>query len=395
MRRLLPLLWFLLPTTALAHPIDEVTGEAALDLHSPDGRDFDLTVVLSHTHLEAYTRLVRDLGLPPERDRLELARTVQHAFAFSPCEVQPRTEGPIVTEEASGAMIGLHYRLTCAQPPKTLEVRRIGYRQAKTRTTLYLTVRIADRPGLQWLIPPRLESMTLDLTTGATRRGETLRGRMALDSGQGAMPSDTASASLPASRTHAAWWQPPPALLLRAWAQEGALHLLTGWDHLLFLLTLVLAAGRLRALVLAVTAFSVGHLASMTAALLLHLPAPAWWDVLIGLTIAASAWRARQVADRQATTLALAALGFGLVHGLGFGAGLQALTGGFDRLAWPLLSFGLGLDFAQLAWVTLAWTVWIAARRTAGDQLPRWQVTAAMALMVAGLGAGVWAAASA
>ncbi len=394
MRRLLPLLLLLAPISALAHPIDEVTGEAALELRSPDGLEFDYTVVLSHTHLEAYTELVRALGLPPERDRQELARTVQRAFAFAPCEVQPRTEGPKVTDEANGAMIGLHYRLICAQPLKTLEVRRLGYRQAKTRTTLYVTVRIADRAPLQLLIPPRLESVTLDLVTGATQRGETVRGRMALDSGPGALPSDTATGSLPDSSARAAWWQPPPTLLLRAWAAEGAWHLLTGWDHLLFLLTLVLAAGRLRPLVLAVTAFSLGHLTSMTAALLLHIPAPAWLDIVIGATIAWSAWRARRDQAPAAWRLAVIAVSFGLVHGIGFGAGLQALTGGFDRLAWPLLSFGLGLDLAQLAWVTLAWGAWLLAARAAGTRLPRWRAVAAIVLMVAGLGAGVWAAAA-
>lgn len=378
---------------AWAHPIDEVLGEAALELRSPDGRAFDLTITLSRAHLDNYTRLMKDLGLPAHQDRETLADTVQHAFAFAPCQVQTRQDGPRSTDEANGALVAVHARVICAQVPTQLEVRRIGYRQTRTRTTLYVTVAVADKPMIQLLIPPRLESMTVDLDTGRTRAGAAVRGTVRQDTGEGVLPTDAAQATgLPQPGVRAPWWQPPSKVLVKAWAWEGVHHLMTGWDHLLFLLTLVLAAGRWRTLIMAVTAFSLGHVTSMTLALLLHVLAPPWWDVLIGLTIAVSAWRARAVPERDPRQVAAAALAFGLIHGLGFGAGLQALTGGYDRLAWPLLSFGLGLDVAQMLWITLGWLMWRQARQLAGLQWPRWQAGTALALVVAGLGAGVWAA---
>jgi hypothetical protein len=396
MRFLWPFLLLLLPLPALAHPIDEVMAEAAIDLNSRDGKTFDLTIALSRSYLDAYTRLMHDLDLPASQDRETLADTVQHAFAFAPCEVQTRQDGPRSTDEARGALVAVHALVICAKPPTRLEVRRIGYRQSRTRTTLYVTVTIAGKTPLQLLIPPRMESLSVDLDTGKTQAGAAMRGMVRQDTGSGVLPTDAALArGLPQPGQHAPWWQPPPGILVRAWTWEGAWHLLTGWDHLLFLLTLVLAAGRPRSLVLAATAFSVGHLSSMTAALLLHLHAPPWWDVLIGLTIAVSAWRARSGEVRTPRVLGATALGFGLIHGLGFGAGLQALTGGYERLAWPLLSFGMGLDLAQCLWMTLGWLTWRQARRWAGPNLPQWQSATALALVIAGLAAGVWATAQA
>lgn len=381
---------------ALGHPVDEIQGEALIDLRSEDARTFDLDVVLAKKHLETYTHMLRDLGLPQERDRDALHGTVARAFAFPPCAVQTPEKGLRSSDVPGALAIALHYRLVCPQVLTRLDLRRPGYKQARTQTTLYVTIAIAGRPQIQALVPPRMESLEIDLGTGESTPGERLRGRLRPDTGHGVLPSDAADLQrLPSPGQAAPWWQPPSQPLMIAWCSEGAWHLLTGWDHLLFLLTLVLAAARFRDLVIAVSAFSAGHLLAMTLALLLRVPAPPWLDVVIGATIALSAFRARRQIGNHAGKLALIAAGFGLIHGLGFGGGLQALTAGVDRLAWPVLAFGIGLDTAQLAWVTLAWTLWHQARRLpAPAHLARWQATAAWALVLSGLGAGVLAAVS-
>ena len=74
------------PTVALAHPIDEVQGEAKLDLSSTDGgRHFDLRIRLGQAHLSEYRQALRDAGLPPEQDDAALHATLGRAFTFAPC----------------------------------------------------------------------------------------------------------------------------------------------------------------------------------------------------------------------------------------------------------------------------------------------------------------------
>jgi hypothetical protein len=127
----------------------------------------------------------------------------------------------------------------------------------------------------------------------------------------------------------------------------------------------------------------------MAAALWQGWSAVTWLDVVIGGTIAVSAWQARRRDGVPAWRLALTSLGFGLIHGLGFGSGLQQLAVGVDNLWWPLLSFGLGLDLAQLLWVAVTALLWRLA--LAGRDVARWTATAAWLLMAAGVLAGVWA----
>lgn len=370
---------------ALAHPIDEVQGEARIELNSRDGgRSFALAVTLARSHLEAYRQALIEAGLPPDQDTAALHATVGRAFAFAPCAVASSTE-PAVEMGPQRAV--LRYQLACPATD-TLELARVGYRQSKTRTTLYVTLHIDQRPPVQLLLPPRLASLTIDLRAGTGTAGERVRATWAADTGPGTLPTEVESGHLPPPGVQAPWWQPPPGKLLRAWTTEGLWHLAVGWDHLLFLLTLVLVAARLRDLVWAVTAFSLGHLTAMATALWLGLLDPPWWDVLIGLTIALSAWRARAAAPRTVGQNAWPAAAFGLIHGLGFGGGLQALTVGADRLVWPLAAFGLGLDVAQVLWVTLAWLAWQRLDRT------RWQARAAWGLLVAGLVAAGWATVS-
>lgn len=130
----------------------------------------------------------------------------------------------------------------------------------------------------------------------------------------------------------------------------GVEHILTGYDHLAFLLALLLGGGSLRRNVKIITSFTVAH--SLTLALAtfrvinispaLVEPVIAASIVFVGLE---NLFR-RRVADRWLVTFV-----FGLVHGLGFASALRELgIGGLGlRAAVPLLSFNLGVELAQIA----------------------------------------------
>jgi len=139
--------------------------------------------------------------------------------------------------------------------------------------------------------------------------------------------------------------QPPAATTYFALGVE---HIVTGIDHLLFLLGLVVVATRLRDVLWAVTAFTLAH--SMTlalAALGMVTPDPAWVEPLIALSIAYVGLE-NLFAHAHSARVRLA-LGFGLLHGLGFAGALAEVGLPTDQRLLALLLFNTGVEAGQLA----------------------------------------------
>jgi HupE / UreJ protein len=158
---------------------------------------------------------------------------------------------------------------------------------------------------------------------------------------------------------------------------QGIVHLVTGYDHLAFLLVLLVAAVRPRAGIEAslpatlrraawlVTAFTVAHSLTLVLATL------GWLRLPAGPVEAAIAATVLLAALGSLTPLAVhgagVAFAFGLVHGLGFANALsEIVAGGTSLLA--LAAFNLGLEVAQLVAAAIALPViwWLAGRGIAG-----------------------------
>jgi hydrogenase/urease accessory protein HupE len=130
----------------------------------------------------------------------------------------------------------------------------------------------------------------------------------------------------------------------------GVEHILTGYDHLAFLLALLLTGGPLRRNAKIITSFTVAH--SLTLALatfgVVQIP-----RAIVEPAIAASIVfvGVENLLGRQLAARWLVTFGFGLVHGLGFAATLRELGIGVPgaRAAVPLVSFNLGVEVAQIA----------------------------------------------
>ncbi|GAB4199268.1 MAG: hypothetical protein OHK0013_09280 [Sandaracinaceae bacterium] len=162
--------------------------------------------------------------------------------------------------------------------------------------------------------------------------------------------------------------------LLVRFAWEGILHLVTGYDHLLFLLALLLTSGEravkeghqraVRDVALVVTAFTVGHSVTLVAAALGWIVLP---SRLVETVIAASIVLVaglNYARPEARAPMPWIALGFGLVHGFGF-SGVLAELGLPERArVLSLLSFNLGIELAQLAAVAIAIgpLAWLARR---------------------------------
>lgn len=166
----------------------------------------------------------------------------------------------------------------------------------------------------------------------------------------------------------------------------GCEHLLTGLDHLLFLLALIAGSRRLREIVLAATTFTLAHSVTLLLAALGLVTVPSGLvEPLIALSIAVVAgwhlwrlWRKRSHATdldvHGSSHLALdragwARLGvvfcFGLVHGLGFAGALGIQQAWSWTLLWSLLVFNLGIEAVQLGLIVLVFPVLALLRRHA------------------------------
>ncbi len=156
---------------------------------------------------------------------------------------------------------------------------------------------------------------------------------------------------------------------------EGAIHLVTGYDHLLFLLTLLLAGGVVskkrglrvagREVAWVVTAFTLGHSVSLALATfgVVTLP-PRWVESAIAATIVVVALDNVLRPERSGARPALSGV-FGLVHGFGFASVLAEVGLPASQRALALFSFNVGIELAQLSFVVvlLAPLAWLASKK--------------------------------
>lgn len=164
--------------------------------------------------------------------------------------------------------------------------------------------------------------------------------------------------------------------LLGTFAREGVVHLVTGYDHLLFLLSLLLTAGErardqgraraLRDVALVVTAFTLGHSVTLVAAALgwVVLPARLVESVIAASIVLVSALNFLRPGPEARSGMPWIALGFGLVHGFGFSSVLAEIGLPTRARVLSLLAFNVGIELAQLAAVLVAIgpLAWLARR---------------------------------
>lgn len=147
----------------------------------------------------------------------------------------------------------------------------------------------------------------------------------------------------------------------------GMHHIATGWDHLMFLLGLVLLSSNLRRLTFTVTAFTVAHSVTLGLAAFGYVHPPGnWVEALIAATIAYVGLVA--LSGRKNNHGPLLAFSFGLIHGFGFAGALSESLGASNSLRLTgLVSFNLGIEAFQLSLVCLIVPVLQALRRTSID----------------------------
>ena len=155
---------------------------------------------------------------------------------------------------------------------------------------------------------------------------------------------------------------------LRQYITEGVWHIWTGFDHLLFLFSLLLPAvlkreaggwvpatspaAVFKGVVILVTSFTLAHSITLSAAVLGWISLPSRWvESAVALSVVlAAANNLWPVIDRR---LWLFAFVFGLVHGFGFATVLMDLQLPASALALSLVGFNLGVELGQLVCVAV------------------------------------------
>jgi hydrogenase/urease accessory protein HupE len=143
----------------------------------------------------------------------------------------------------------------------------------------------------------------------------------------------------------------PPSMPQQAWSffSLGIHHILSGYDHLVFLAGVILGASSLRALVLALTAFTAAHSISLMLVVFAGVDAPP--AVVEPLIAASIAWIGiENLLHERLRARWWLVFGFGLIHGFGFAGALTELGLGarVRDVAVALLSFNGGVEAGQL-----------------------------------------------
>ena len=175
-------------------------------------------------------------------------------------------------------------------------------------------------------------------------------------------------------------WQIAPYLYL------GAKHMVTGYDHLLFLVGVIFFLYRLHDIAIYVTMFSLGHSITLLTGVLSHIwISPYLVDAIIGLSVVYKALdnlgAFRTLFGVQPDTKLIVLL-FGLVHGFGLATKLQDLALSADGLVPNILAFNVGVELGQILALSVILLVMNWWRSTGA--FARQAVAANVVLMTAG-----------
>ncbi len=165
----------------------------------------------------------------------------------------------------------------------------------------------------------------------------------------------------------------------------GLEHILTGYDHIVFLFGLVLVRGRVRSMLAIVTAFTIAHSVTLAIATLgWYTPSPRLVEPAIALSIAyvgVENFLVKSAKGRFRITFP-----FGLIHGFGFASALRELELPRSDLPMALATFNLGVEAGQVLCMSLLLpAVWFLRERTAFSLRGMKVLSAAVAAM-----GGVW-----
>ncbi len=172
------------------------------------------------------------------------------------------------------------------------------------------------------------------------------------------------------------------------YAWLGANHMLTGYDHLLFIFGVIFFLTSFRGILKYITAFTLGHSITLILATLLGISANYYLiDAVIALSVCYKGFENldgfNKYLGRSSPNLMFVIFGFGLMHGFGLSARLQQLPLGDQGLVLRILSFNVGVEVGQV--LALAVMVAIIAGWRRARSFDRFASLANQGLIAAGV----------
>jgi HupE / UreJ protein len=166
----------------------------------------------------------------------------------------------------------------------------------------------------------------------------------------------------------------------------GAKHMVTGYDHLLFIFGVIFFLYRLKDVLIYVTLFSIGHSITLIAGVLMKIEVnPFLVDAIIGLSVVYKAFDNlggfQSVFGVQPNNR-IAVAGFGLIHGFGLATKLQALKLSPNGLVENMIGFNIGVEIGQFLALAVMLAIMLQWRRTASFE--RLAVAANALILTAG-----------
>jgi len=158
---------------------------------------------------------------------------------------------------------------------------------------------------------------------------------------------------------------------------HGVQHILGGYDHVLFVICLILGALSIVSLAWRVTGFTLGHSVTLTLGFFGLTPTADWFVPLVETGIALSIIMAAVFALSTATRTKgseraafIITVALGLLHGLGFSFVLKEILGVTSSNIWvSLLSFNVGVEVGQLLIVFALWPILVLISKVKPDWL--------------------------
>lgn len=167
----------------------------------------------------------------------------------------------------------------------------------------------------------------------------------------------------------------------------GASHMLTGYDHLLFLFGVVFFLDNFKDIVKFITAFTVGHSITLIFATFMKITANYYLiDAVIALTVAYKGFDNlngfQKFLNMKSPNLVKLVFCFGLIHGFGLSTRLQQLPLGNSGLLLKIISFNVGVELGQV--VALTAMVFLLARWRKRASFMQFSAASNFGLIVAG-----------
>ena len=167
----------------------------------------------------------------------------------------------------------------------------------------------------------------------------------------------------------------------------GAKHMITGYDHILFLIGVIFFLTRYRDIVKFVTAFTIGHSITLIFATLFKISANYYLiDAVIALSVIYKGFENldgfKKWLHKNPPNLILMVFIFGLVHGFGLSTRLQQLNLTDHNLIYSILSFNVGVELGQIAALLIVFPLLLMIR---GESFKKISVLLNWGLIVLGI----------